>query len=49
MFAVKRARAPRFLADMSACGPYATQEIGRFHGDGNEIILYRVMPAAPGT
>jgi 4-amino-4-deoxy-L-arabinose transferase len=49
VFAVKRSRAPSFVAGVSACGPYATRAIGSFHGDGNEFLLFRVLPAAPGT
>jgi hypothetical protein len=47
VFAMKRARASQFSAAVSACGPYAAQEIGNFHGDGHEIALFAIRPAPP--
>ena len=48
VFALKRAHAERFTAAVAACGPYATQELGQFHGDGHQIVLFEVLPAARG-
>jgi 4-amino-4-deoxy-L-arabinose transferase len=48
VFALKRARAQQFTANVSACGPYAAREIGKFHGDGHEIVLFKILPEAPG-
>ncbi|MCM2310864.1 MAG: glycosyltransferase family 39 protein [Steroidobacteraceae bacterium] len=47
VFAMKRARASQFSASVTACGPYAAQEIGAFHGDGHEIALFAIRPTAP--
>jgi len=48
VFALKRARGQHFTAAVTACGPYAAREIGSFHGDGHEIVLFKVVPTAPG-
>jgi 4-amino-4-deoxy-L-arabinose transferase len=48
VFALKRAGAQQFTAAVSACGPFAAREIGKFHGDGHEIVLFKVLPAPPG-
>jgi hypothetical protein len=47
VFALKRTRAQKFAANVSACGPYAAREIGKFHGDGHEIVLFKILPEAP--
>jgi hypothetical protein len=48
VFALKRARSQQFTAAVAACGPFAAREIGMFHGDGHDIVLFRVLGAAPG-
>jgi 4-amino-4-deoxy-L-arabinose transferase len=48
VFALKRARAQRFTAAVSACGPYAAREIGAFRGDGHDMVVFKVLPATPG-
>jgi len=47
LFAMKRARAQQFAAAVSGCGPYAAREIGKFHGDDHEIVLFKILPATP--
>jgi 4-amino-4-deoxy-L-arabinose transferase len=48
VYAMKRARGDEFVAAIAACGPYETRQIGSFHGDGHEIVLFAVrsVPAA---
>ncbi len=48
VFAVKRARAQQFTDAVSACGPYAAREIGKFHGDHHEIALFKILTTDPG-
>jgi 4-amino-4-deoxy-L-arabinose transferase len=48
VFALKRQRQPQFTAAVAACGPYAARELGTFHGDDHEIVLFRVLPTARG-
>jgi len=48
VYALKRAREAQFTAAVAACGPYQARQIGSFHGDGHEIALFDVRPAAPG-
>ncbi len=48
VFALKRARAQQFSAAVSACGPYAAREIGKFYGDDHEIALFKILAADPG-
>jgi hypothetical protein len=48
VFAMKRARASQFSAAVTACGAYAAQEIGVFHGDGHEIALFAIRSTTPG-
>jgi hypothetical protein len=47
VFALKRARVQQFTAAVSDCGPYAAREIGKFHGDGHEIVLFKILAADP--
>jgi 4-amino-4-deoxy-L-arabinose transferase len=51
LYAIKRGRAARFPAAVAGCGPLEAIEVGSFHGDGNELVLFTVQPtatAAPG-
>jgi 4-amino-4-deoxy-L-arabinose transferase len=48
VYALKRAHEARFTAAVAACGSYRARQIGSFHGDGHEIVLFDVRPAAPG-
>ena len=49
LFAVKRARASRFPPAVADCGPLEAEEIGSFHGDGNELLLFAVRPTGSDT
>jgi 4-amino-4-deoxy-L-arabinose transferase-like glycosyltransferase len=44
LFAVKRTRASRFTVAVADCGPLEAEEMGSFHGDGNELVLFAVRP-----
>jgi 4-amino-4-deoxy-L-arabinose transferase-like glycosyltransferase len=46
LYALKRDRMRKFLDAVAACGQYRTWQVGSFHGDGNEIALFRIEPAA---
>jgi 4-amino-4-deoxy-L-arabinose transferase len=46
LFVVKRSRAAPFLATVGHCSERTVHEVGSFHGDGNELVLYQVRPAA---
>lgn len=48
VYAFKRARAAQFTAAIAACGPYRAWQVGSFHGDGNEIVLFKVDSTAAG-
>jgi 4-amino-4-deoxy-L-arabinose transferase-like glycosyltransferase len=50
LYAIKRQRVTDFPDAVAACGPLVAREVGSFHGDGNEIVLFTVRPierAAP--
>jgi 4-amino-4-deoxy-L-arabinose transferase len=47
VFALKREHSAQFGAAVTACGAYAPRKIGRFHGDGHEIVLFKVSPRTP--
>jgi 4-amino-4-deoxy-L-arabinose transferase len=49
LFAVKRTRASRFPVAVADCGPLEAEEMGSFHGDGNELVLFAVRPTGSGT
>jgi len=49
LFAVKRTRAPRFPAAVADCGLLEAEEMGSFHGDGNELVLFAVRPTGSDT
>ena len=44
LYAIKRRRVPDFPVAVAACGPLEAVEVGSFHGDGNEIVLFTVRP-----
>jgi hypothetical protein len=46
LYALKRSKTKQFLGSVSACGPYRSWQVGSFHGDGNEILLFRIEPEA---
>jgi len=46
LYALKRSNLKDFLDSVSACGPYRSRQVGSFHGDGNEILLFRIEPEA---
>jgi 4-amino-4-deoxy-L-arabinose transferase len=45
LYALKRRAARQFGVSVAACGQYAVTEVGSFHGDGHEIVLFTVRPA----
>ena len=47
LYAIKRRRVPDFPSAVAACGPLEAVEVGSFHGDGNEIVLFTVRPTGP--
>ena len=47
LYAIKRRRVPDFPSAVAACGPLEAVEVGNFHGDGNEIVLFTVRPTGP--
>lgn len=49
LFAVKRTRASRFPVAVADCGQLAAMEVGSFHGDGNELVLFAVRPTGSDT
>jgi 4-amino-4-deoxy-L-arabinose transferase len=46
LYAIKRRRAPEFPAAVANCGPLEAVEVGSFHADDNEIVLFRLRPTA---
>jgi len=44
LFAVKRSRAAKLLAAVARCSERAASEVGTFHADGNEIVLFATRP-----
>ena len=46
LYALKAGKMRRFLDAVAACGPYRAWQVGSFHGDGHEIALFRIEPAA---
>ena len=47
VFALKRGFAAEFSSAVAACGAYEVREIGSFHGDDHEIVLYSVAQDPP--
>ena len=46
IYAVKRARLDRLRRSLTDCGPYVVRELGEFQGDGHDIALVDLRPAA---
>jgi hypothetical protein len=42
VFALKRGDVGHFRSAVSVCGPYQAVEIGGFHGDGLDIVLFQI-------
>jgi 4-amino-4-deoxy-L-arabinose transferase len=45
LFAIKRTRAAGFPPAVADCGALEATEMGSFHGDGNEFVLFAVRPS----
>ena len=46
LYAVKRQWAPAFPVAVANCRPLEVVEVGSFHADDNEIVMFRLRPAA---
>lgn len=46
IYAIKRTRLSRLTGTLTACGPYAVRELGSFQGDGHDLVLVDLRPAA---
>jgi 4-amino-4-deoxy-L-arabinose transferase-like glycosyltransferase len=46
-YALKERRSTTFLEAAARCSDVTMQSIGEFEADGNRIVLYRALPAAP--
>ena len=46
IYAIKRERLTRLAGSLTTCGPYAVRELAIFQGDGHEIVLVDLRPAA---
>jgi len=44
IYALKEARAPAFVDSVADCATARVEHLGHFDGDGNRILLYRVIP-----
>jgi hypothetical protein len=44
LLALKRGRVGDIVAAISACGPLEVVEMGSFHADGNELMLFATQP-----